>query len=191
VDAQEVDMNDGPPIALAVILIVIGLFFLAVNVGVFQDLDLEIDRVWPGIMILGGIAFWAQYLLGGTRDPGYTFVGTAALLLGLFFLLFSLNVELPFTFPNLEGPIDWEDNAYLWPAYPLIGGVAFVVLGLLARDRGALGVGLVAMAVGAIAFPFTLGRREGLEEIAQLWPVLLILVGGWALLRGLLRGRGS
>jgi hypothetical protein len=48
---------------------------------------------------------------------------TAAMLLGLFFFLFTLNVELPFEFENLAGPVDWDDSAYLLPAYPLIGGI--------------------------------------------------------------------
>jgi hypothetical protein len=180
-------MNGRPSIGLAIVLILVGLFFLLNNVGVFDDLELSIDELWPGFLVLGGLAFWLQYLFGGTQDPGYVFVGTAALLLGLFFFLFTLNVELPFEFENLRGPIDWDDSELLWPAYPIIGGIAFVILGIFGRDGGALGVGLVAIAVGGIAFPFTLGRAEGLEEIGRFWPVLLILIGGVALLQPLFR----
>jgi hypothetical protein len=180
-------MNGRPSIGLAIVLILVGLFFLLHNVGAFDDLELSIDELWPGFLVLGGLAFWLQYLFGGTRDPGYVFVGTAALLLGLFFFLFTLNVELPFEFENLSGPIDWDDNEFLWPAYPIIGGIAFVLLGILGRDRGALGVGLVAIAVGAIAFLFTLGRAEDLKEIGRFWPVLLILIGGVALLQPVFR----
>jgi hypothetical protein len=180
-------MNGRPSIGLAIVLILVGLFFLLNNVGAFEDLELSIDELWPGFLVLGGLAFWLQYLFGGTRDPGYVFVGTAALLLGLFFFLFTLNVELPFEFENLRGPIDWDDSEFLWPAYPIIGGIAFVMLGIFGSDGGALGVGLAAIAVGVIAFPFTLGSAEGLEEIGRFWPVLLILIGGAALLQPLLR----
>jgi hypothetical protein len=184
-------MNGRPSIGFAIILILVGLFFLLYNAGLFDDLELSIEELWPGLLVLGGLAFWLQYLFGGLRDPGLVFVGTAALLLGLFFFLFTLNVELPFEFENLRGPIDWEDNEFLWPAYPIIGGIAFVLLGILGRDGGALGLGLLAIAVGVVAFPFTLNSADGLEEIGRYWPVLLILVGVAALLRplfGRLRG---
>jgi hypothetical protein len=182
-------MKERPSIGLAFVLILIGLFFLLSNAGVFEDLDLEFDQLWPAFVVLAGLAFLLQYLVGGRRDPGLVFVGTAATLIGLFFFLFTLNVELPFEFENLRGPIDWDDSEVLWPAYPLIGGIAFVMLSIFDRDQGALGVGLVAIAVGVIAFPFTLGSSAEWEEYARFWPVLLILVGGWQLLRLLFRPR--
>lgn len=182
-------MNQRPSIGLAFVLILVGLFFLLSNAGAFEDLDLDIEQLWPAIVVLAGLAFLLQYLAGGRHDPGLVFVGTAATLLGLFFFLFTLNVELPWEFDNLRGPIDWADSEALWPAYPLIGGIAFLMLAIFDRDRGALGVGLVAIAVGVIAFPYTLGSGEEWKEIARYWPVLLILAGGWQLLRPLLRGR--
>lgn len=182
-------MKQRPPIVPAAILILFGFVLLLNNLGTFEDLDLRAEELWPGLVILGGLAFLLQYLASGSRDPGHVFVGTATLLLGLFFFLFTLNVELPYEFENLKGPIDWSDSAYLWPAYPLIGGIAFVMLAVFGRDRGALGVGLLAIAVGVIAFPFTLGSSEGLEQIEQYWPVLLILIGAGLLLRPLLRRR--
>jgi hypothetical protein len=182
-------MKERPSIGLAFVLILIGLFFLLSNAGVFEDLDLEFDQLWPAFVVLAGLAFLLQYLVGGRRDPGLVFVGTAATLIGLFFFLFTLNVELPFEFENLRGPIDWNDSEVLWPAYPLIGGIAFLMLSIFDRDRGALGVGLVAIAVGVIAFLFTLGDGTEWEEYARFWPVLLILAGGWHLLRLLFRPR--
>lgn len=182
-------MRDRPSIGLALVLILLGVFFLLSNIGVLEDLELDIDELWPAFVVLAGLAFLLQFLVGGTRDPGLVFVGTAAILLGLFFFLFTLNVELPFEFENLRGPIDWDDSEVLWPVYPLIGGVAFVALAIFGRDRGALGVGLVAIAVGVIALPFTLGGGENWEEFARFWPVLLILVGAWQLLRHVFRRR--
>jgi hypothetical protein len=180
-------MNQRPAIGFAFVLILVGVFFLLSNAGAFDDLDLDIEQLWPAIVVLAGLAFLLQYLAGGWRDPGLVFVGTAATLLGLFFFLFTLNVELPWEFETLRGPIDWEDSEVLWPAFPIIGGIAFVMLATFGRDRGALGVGLVAIAVGVIAFPYTLSSGKEWEEIAQYWPVLLILAGGWQLLRLLFR----
>lgn len=167
----------------AVVLIVLGLLFLLNNVGVFDDVELDFEKLWPGFVFLAGLAFWLQFFMDGARDPGLVLVGTAGVLLGLFFFLFTLNLELPFETENLSGPIDWDDSAYLWPAYPLIGGIAFVLMSLFSRKRDELGVGLVAMAVGIGAFPFTLGQSEGLEDLVKFWPVALILLGVFSLLR--------
>jgi hypothetical protein len=181
-------MRRRPSIAPALILILIGVFFLLSNAGVFDDLDLDIEELWPAIIVLVGLAFLLQYLLGG-GDPGLIFVGVVVTLIGLFFFLFTLNVELPWQFENLRGPLQWEDMEFLWPVFPLIAGISFVLLSILGRDRGALGVGVVTLAVGLIALPLTLGSDEGLERIAQYWPVLLILLGAGLLLRPLFGGR--
>ena len=139
----------------ATVLILLGLFFLLSNLGALKGLDLSAEELWPGFVVLAGLAFLFQYLLGA-RDPGLVFVGTAATLLGLFFFLFTLNVELPFEFENVKGPIDWGDSAYLWPAYPLIGGIAFVMMAILSRERDVLGVGLVAM----LSFSLSVAPRD-------------------------------
>jgi hypothetical protein len=184
-------MRGRPSVIPALVLILIGLAFLLNNAGAFDDLDLDPEELWPALVVLAGLAFLLQFFVGGARDPGLVFVGTAATLLGLFFFLFTLNLELPFESENVRGPINWSDSAYLWPAYPLIGGIAFIMMALFNRERDVLWVGLVALAVGVVAAFFTLGRPEGLEELGQYWPVLLILVGGGLLLRPLLRGRRS
>jgi len=181
-------MKERPAVLPALFLVLLGLFLLLKNVGVLDDLSLDAEEMWPGLLVIGGLGFLFQYLLGD-RDPGYVFVGTAATLLGPFFFLFTLNLELPFETENVRGPIAWSDQAYLWPAYPLVGGIALVMLALAGRERDTFWVGLVTMAVGGVASFFTLGRPEGTEEIAQFWPVLLILLGGGTLLRGLARGR--
>jgi hypothetical protein len=45
-----------------------------------------------------------------------------------------------------------------------------------------------SIAAGVVAFPFTLGSAETLEEIVRFLPVLLILLGGGLLLRPMVRG---
>lgn len=182
-------MKSRSSVVPAALLILLGLLFLLNNMGAFEDLDLpSIDKLWPGIIVLVGLAFLVQYVVGGARDSDLVFVGTAATLVGLFLFLFTLEIELSF---ERVGRVDWGDMAYLWPAFPLIGGVAFVLQAILSRGgrRDALSVGLVAIVVGVGAFYFTLGRPEELEEIVRFWPVLLILLGGASLLQYLFRGR--
>jgi hypothetical protein len=176
-------MDEHPAVGIAIVLIAVGVFLLLSNLGVFRAYDLSIDDFWPGLLVLGGLAFWLQFLLGSDHDPGLAFVGTAALLLGAFFFLITLNARVPFENARLGARFDWGDNQYLWPVYPLVGGIAFILLGLLDRDWGAFGLGLVAVVVGAVALPFTLGIREDTEKLVQYWPLLLILIGVMALLR--------
>ncbi len=181
-------MQDRPSIGAAIMLILVGLFFLLNNAGMFDDLDMDAEKMWPALILLGGLAFLFQFFLGGDRDPGLVFVGTGAMLLGLFFFLFTLNVALPFEFENLSGPVEWEDSEYLWPGYPLIGGIAFIAMSLFSRKRDEFGVGLVAIVVGVVAFFYTLGG-EGIKDIARFWPVLVILSGVWLLLQQVFRAR--
>jgi hypothetical protein len=133
------------------------------------------DRIWPLFPVLGGLGFLAWYAFTGFKDAGLVFVGTMALLVGLFFLGFSLGIW------------EWGQMGDLWPVFPLIGGVAFIALFLAerARDVGTLGVGCAALIVGAVGLAITYGFVGG--EIWRLWPVLLILMGVLSLAGGLLR----
>lgn len=182
-------MREQPAVGLAVVLIVLGLFLLLRNVGALGDFDQDIEELWPGLLILAGVAFLLQFLVGGTRDPGFVFIGVASILLGLFFFLFTFNVELPYQFRHVRGPLQWSDMTYLWPVLPIIGGVALIAMAFFGGDQDAAGVGLIAIALGVIALPFTLGQTEVLGEIEQYWPVILIFIGCGLLLGQLGRGR--
>ncbi|MGD8623223.1 MAG: hypothetical protein PVF47_03790 [Anaerolineae bacterium] len=123
------------------------------------------DRIWPIFPLLGGLAFLGGYVASGFRESGFVFVGTGAVLIGLFFFGFSL------------GYWEWGQMSELWPAFPIIGGLAFGALFLAERGRdfGTLGVGCVAVLVGLAGLGVTLGYLG--EEIWKLWPLLLILLG--------------
>jgi hypothetical protein len=178
-------MKERPSLGIAIVLIAVGSFFLLRELGAFGDRALDFEELWPGILVLVGAAFLLQFFLGGTRDPGFAFVGTAALLLGFFFFLFTLNVELPFRVDEIPGPIDWDDMEYLWPVFPIIGGIALVAMSILSRETEAFWVGAVAIIVGGVALAFTLGLADGTAELVKYWPLLLILLGGGMLLRQL------
>ncbi len=98
-------------------------------------------------------------------------------------------MELPYAFERMQGPLEWSDLSYLWPVLPIIGGLALIAMALFGGDQDALGAGLIALAVGAVALPFTLGDTQILKDIEQYWPVILIFIGGGLLLQQL--GRRS
>ena len=159
-----------------IVLILLGSFFLLQQFapGLFGW-----DRIWPVFPTLGGVAFLAGWLFSKDHDPGLLFVGTAATLVGLFFF--------PFSF----GLFEWADMSRWWPAFPIIGGIAFLALfaGGRFRDWGAAGVGCVAMLVGMIAFGFTLLSfpRALAATLVKLWPLGLIFIGLIALASAFLR----
>ena len=165
----------------ALILILIGVWFLVRNLGVNLP---DMDALWPIFPMGAGLLFLGGYVLN-RRDPGLVFVGLAATLIGAFFFLFTLRIPLPIV--GMQEGVRWGDMDRLWPAFVVIGGLVFIALFVAeARHDWALfTLGAVAVLVGCVAFLFTLGWLPGDmgRRLAQFWPVLLILVGLAALLQ--------
>jgi hypothetical protein len=166
----------------ALILILIGLWFLAGNLDVRLP---GMDAMWPIFPLGGGLLFLGGYLTNNRRDPGLVFVGVGATLIGAFFFLFTLRVPLPVA--GMQDGVRWSDMGKLWPAYVVIGGLSFMALFLAEPSRpwGVFSVGALAVIVGFIAFLFTLGwlPSDLGRLLAQYWPLLLILAGLAALLQ--------
>ncbi|MBI3762560.1 MAG: hypothetical protein HY260_11970 [Chloroflexi bacterium] len=170
-----------------VFLILLGLYFLA------QQLQIplpSLGKLWPGIVVLGGLSFLSQYTFGGRRDSGLIFVGVAATLVGAFFFLFTLSLSLPL--PGLSDGVTWNDMARLWPGFVVIGGVAFLAQWMAnPANHGARNMSLIALLFGLVALAFTLSLtdRRLLEQVVKFWPVLLIAAGVQFLFQYLRRGR--
>ena len=125
-----------------IVLILVGLWFLLDRLG----LDLPgIGQLWPVFPMLGGLALIAGYVLGRETDPGVLVPGVGGLLVGVFFLLITI------------GPLRWPDLEYLWPVFPLIGGVTFGVVWLASgrRNSGVLVPAGMGIAVGVVGLLFT------------------------------------
>jgi hypothetical protein len=170
----------------ALILIGIGVFFLLINTGVLGGVNL--GDLWPIFPVLIGAGLLLQFFIGGLRDPDLVFGGTIFTLTGLFFFLFTLNVNVA-----PLGPITWSDMARLWPAFPTIVGIAFVlrwVLGGL-RESGLLIPAAILLAVGLGGFSFTLAGFPAFRLFFDYWPVLLIILGVIVLARSVTRPRSE
>lgn len=166
----------------AFVLIVVGVFFLLVNLNVLPRFS--ITELWPGIVMFVGLMFWLGFIFSREHDAGLAFVGTIITLIGAFFFLFTLHVHLPGF-----GEVQWGDQGRLWPAYPLIVGVAFIVLWIAQRfrDSGVLVPAAILIAVGLGGFSATLSNVEGLRDIVRYWPVLLIVLGIIVFARSLIK----
>lgn len=134
------------------------------------------ENIWPVFPVGFGLLFLVAYFAGGLKDGGLAFLGTGLILTGAFFFGFTLK----------PGLWEWEDMAKLWPLFPLIWGLAFVVDFVAERrkrrDVGGLGFGLVAMVFGGVALAYTHGYLG--EDVVKLWPLLIVALGVFGLVVG-------
>jgi hypothetical protein len=140
--------------ALGVVLIVVGFLFLLVS----NHLILGWEDVWPLFPLLGGIFFLK--LSSSRKDSEIIFIGTALLLLGVFFLCFTFGA--------------------LWPTFPLIGGVSLIAAALHRENSASpLVVGIVALLFALVGYLYTGGviSDRVAQPFVRLWPLLIIAIG--------------
>jgi hypothetical protein len=159
----------------AVVLILFGLWFLAGNLGLSLP---GLGRLWPFFIIIGGLVTLGSYVSGADRSPGQIFSAVTALGIGIYFLLFSLELTLP-----ILGHFEWSRMAEFWPGFVLIGALAllaqFAATGF--RRFELFLAGLLVLVVSIVAFAFTLDflSQTLAQRLIVFWPVILILVGLW------------
>lgn len=160
--------NRSGSIAWALVLIGLGVWFLLGNLG-FQLPNMS--QMWPIFVLVPGLAALVGYAVGEDHEPGLAFLGTAATLLGVFFFMTTLGI----------GGLTTSDMGRLWPVYPLIGGVAFVVQWIASgfKDWGALIPAGIALIVGVVGLGAVVIGETGrfINLLVRGWPLILILIG--------------
>jgi hypothetical protein len=151
------------------ILILVGLFFVARQLAP----DLFADWLtWPLIiMAAGGFA-----LLGAivTRSAGLAVPGTVVT--GIGSILY---------WQNATGR--WDSWSYIWTLIPGFVGLGLVFSSLLGAGSEERRSGLQLMLFSLVGFAIFGGAFEFGWDFGRLWPLILILIGGYTLLRGLMR----
>lgn len=169
-------MQKRSSIIAGLLLILVGLFFLAMQMFPTLAEGLNIARQWPLVIIgLGGL-FMLSAVLGAPplAIPGSIIGGVGGLLY----------------YQNATG--NWGSWAYAWTLIIGFVGVGLVIFGLLERrERPAIkaGAGLIAMSLflfAVFALFFT-----GFAQAGLVWPIAIMLLGVWLLLRGRRRGKGG
>lgn len=147
------------------ILILIGLLALLQSLGLPW---LRMEALWPVILILAGALALVTGLRQTPRVPDNVWFGCVTIMCGGLFLYITL------------GAGSWSDMNWLWPAFPLIGGVSWLIAWLVdMRQVSNLTGALVAGAVGIIGFLFTyrvLDKTRG-QQVASFWPLILVILG--------------
>ena len=161
-----------------------GIFLIALGVLFF------LFRFMPGLRIWFNLQFsWPFFV-----------IGTGLLLLILAVLLSAPGMAIPacivggigllLYYQNITG--NWGSWAYAWALIPGFAGVGTLLAGALGmHPRQSFREGLNLIVVSAVLFLIFGSFLGGFGLLGSYWPVLLILLGAWLLIRPLLLGRKS
>jgi hypothetical protein len=160
-------------------LIVLGGIFLA-----GQFLDLQLSRyLWPLFIIIPGLLLFYFMISGGKAAAPFAIPGSLVTAVGLLLLYQSATNH-------------WESWAYAWALiFPTSFGVGLAIMGMRSDQEGLrragegfIKVGIIVFLVGGMFFELIIGFR-GVRANQLLLPVLLIVFGGYTILRQLWSGR--
>ena len=103
-----------------------GLAFFFITLGPLDYSDLSVW--WPVFLLIGSVAFLAQWLAAGLRDWGAFFLAVVSLVIGSAGLAITLE---------LLGAETRELLPKLWPALLVLAGVMVLLRGLFSRRPSA------------------------------------------------------
>jgi len=158
--------------AVGVILILVGGWFLAVQI--MPDLSDWFWSIfeWPFVIIGVGIFLLIFGLLAGT--PGLAV--PASIIIGIGAILAYQNATS-----------NWVSWSYIWTLIPGFVGVGVMLSSLLGEGgREGFRSGLSLLFISAILF-LIFSSIMGANPLGDWWPILLILLGLWLLIQPLFR----
>ncbi len=167
------DRNRKSSLAGGLLLVLLGLLFLAVQL--FPGLNFWINATvsWPLFVIGAGLLLLLLGLLLGT--PGLAV--PAAIVGGIGCLLY---------WQNATG--NWESWAYAWTLIPGFVGIGIILSGLLgSTPRQSYRAGLNMIIISLVGFVIFASFLGGWNILGPYWPVLIILLGIWVLVRPRMR----
>lgn len=163
---------------LGLLLVLIGLYSL---LRAFKPDIIELERLWPVVMIAGGVTLLIGHFRHPRGDSARVFWSVALILSGLLFLLISMTSQ------------NYAILQIWWPAFIVIAGISFLALWLAEglRNPEALFLAIVSLVFGgaSIAINLRLFGPNTAREVNRLWPVILVLLGLILILRGILTGK--
>lgn len=158
------------------IMIAAGGWFLLRSMGIRLP---GMGEMWPIFPILVGCSIFLSWLFSTDKraNHGVMIPVTINVLIGLFFFAFTLGI------------VPWSAMGFLWPVFPLIVGIAFLVAWVfsLFSNWGLLIPAGITATVGIVGLGFTLsGQSELFGWIVRFWPLALIALGVVVLFGGVL-----
>lgn len=169
------DLQRRNNLALGLVLLLIGGLLLAVRIFPSMGSWLEIRFAWPMFVIGAGLLLLLIGLLVRTPEMAVP----AAIVTGVGCLLY---------WQNATGR--WESWAYAWTLIPGFVGIGTILSGLLGRNpRQSLREGGSLIFISLIMFAIFSSFLGGRAFFGNYWPLLLILLGLWILIRPLFRAK--
>lgn len=162
-------------LAAGLVLVLLGLWFLAVQL--LPGLRFWSDSVltWPLVIVAAGVLLLVIGLLTGVPAMAVP----AAIISGIGGLLY---------WQNETG--NWASWAYAWSLIPGFVGVGILLSGLLGQEpRRSIPEGIQLVLTSLVLFTIFASFFGGLNLFGRYWPVLLILFGVWLLIRPVFRYR--
>jgi hypothetical protein len=152
------------------LLILLGVFFLAYQVMPERLAWLRVEMGWPLIVVAVGAGLLIFGLLVGA--PGMAV--PACIVAGIGLLLY---------WQNATG--NWESWAYAWTLIPGFVGVGTILAALLGEGklRDALEGGFWLILISLVMFAIFGSFLGGMNLLGPYWPALLILLGLIVLVR--------
>ncbi len=151
------------------LMILIGVFFLTINLFPELAVQLNMARQWPLIIVGLGVLFLISAVLG---TPPLAIPGS--IITGIGSILYYQNVTS-----------NWASWAFVWPLIIGFVGVGIIVSGLLERQpRTAVSAGVRLIVISLVLFAVFAAFFNGLGQLGIIGPIAIMLLGGWLLLRG-------
>lgn len=168
-------MRNRGSIATAIVLIGIGAWFLSIEISPVIKAFAYGEATWP-LQIIGIGAFLA--LVGLLIWVPGMFI-PASILAGVGGLLY---------YQNTTG--DWASWSYAWALIPGFNGLGILLTGLCTRKRGAILSGFWMLIISLLIFSL-FGTFFGATLTNYFWPVLIIALGMYILLRTFIKARSG
>lgn len=162
-------------IALGLLLIIAGAYFLARQF--FPQLPFWefFNFSWHFYIIAAGILLFLIGLLTGAPSMAIP----AAIVCGIGALLYWQDMTN-----------NWESWAYAWTLIPGFAGIGTILQGLLGeKTKQSLRQGFNMVIVSLILFSIFASFLGGWQIFGPYWPILIILLGLWMILRVLINKR--
>jgi hypothetical protein len=155
-----------------VLLILFGIGLFIIRLLPIADYWSEYFTGWPMILVGLAVAFLVLGLLTGAADMAVPACVVAGLG-GIF--LYQNNTQ------------DWGSWSYIWSLIPGFVGLGIILSGLLRwKFHGEIQEGLRLILISAILFIIFGALFGGVHILGEYWPVILILLGLWIVVRNLI-----
>lgn len=162
-------------LAIGIILILAGVFLLALLISPELKQIIQINVSWPLIIIGVGVFLAVLGLL--LAAPGM--LVPACIVGGIGGLLY---------WQNLTG--NWSSWAYVWTLIPGFSGIGQVLAGLLgSKEHRGLQNGLWQILISLLLFVIFGSFLGGLTWLGPFWPLMLVLVGIIIIVRNIVKKR--